>query len=87
MKPKGKSRTVKLEVGKHYARRDGKIVGPIVCTESGGSHHFRPEGRPETYNAAGRWMDESFNCVDDLVREVPAPKPKRHKAPKGDQRK
>lgn len=63
-------KVIRIEEGKHYQRRDGLRVGPMLKSISG-SHPFYPEGKAETYMENGRWLNEYSKMPDDLVREVP----------------
>lgn len=62
-------KTIQIEEGKHYIRRDGVKVGPMLKSRSG-SHPFYPEGKAETYTESGFWLNNYSKMPDDLVREA-----------------
>lgn len=61
---------VKIEEGKYYRTRDGKVRGPMFCTHVHGRLQFS-DGH-WTYYESGTWAGE--NCPEmDLVSEAPPP--------------
>jgi hypothetical protein len=64
---------MKLEVGKYYRTREGKIVGPIEKSPINGRFPFRVFG----HNTYTKWGN-CFSAGDsrhDLIEEVPSPQP------------
>lgn len=63
---------LKLEVGKRYLRRDGKITDPLCYYYGSLSNPFYDIKYQESYNAKGRWND--IDRASDLISEYVKPK-------------
>lgn len=70
--------SLKLEYGKRYVRRDGKVTGPMKANDEGDSKYQEtyPFYDPECYQgykSNGRYLKDESQCRLDLVSEYVEP--------------
>jgi len=61
---------VKLEYGKRYVRRDGKVSGPLAIAPHNDEYPFVDEVHDEYYMADGSYIVPSLERPEDLVEEA-----------------